>query len=93
MTSDKKPAVLVCARVVDMAKAAILGSTPDGVCDACGERVWLSPASKKLSGVTHRCLQCLKATADDVGWHNVSIKFTADQDRELRENMDKGDAP
>jgi hypothetical protein len=89
--SESDAAYLVCLPVKGGGSLIIPGSTKTR-CGDCGERVWISPASLRLSKKRHLkivCMPCadVRAEKDD----NLQIQPpTEEQRQEIRDMIERG---
>jgi hypothetical protein len=90
-SGEEGGAFLLCMRVVGSPKILVPGSTKTR-CTDCGEPVWVSPASLKLSKkrkLKTVCMQCAdeRAAKDD----DLHIQApTEEQRQEIRDFIERG---
>jgi predicted RNA-binding Zn-ribbon protein involved in translation (DUF1610 family) len=90
MAKSGDEAVLVCLRVID-ARVVIPGSTKD-TCTDCGEKIWVSAASRKLAvekQARFLCMACANARAEKD--KEVTVEpITEEQWKEFRDAIERG---
>jgi len=90
MSKPDDEAVLVCLRVID-ANVVIPGSTQD-VCSDCGEKIWVSAASRKLAAEKEAkflCMACANRRAAQE--KDVTVEpITEEQWKEFRDAIERG---
>jgi hypothetical protein len=84
--------IIVCTRVRDTPpEHTIPGSKPDGVCDLCGEKVWMSPSSRQMRRryTGRRCTRCMR---DSMTGTEVAVPLSAAQLAEVMAYVKRRDA-